>query len=111
MRGVEIGFVSYSWVVGRCCRGGIGFVSYFWVVGGQIGFVSFVWVAGGSPAERPGLNTGGRPFARVLCDGGWLGMACNSPCFRCCFILNYATHYTIKFGRCPILNGINHGFR
>ncbi len=51
---------------------------------------------------------GGPPLARVLSDGGWLGMACNSPCFRCCFILNYATHYTIKFGRCPILNKINY---
>ena len=35
-------------------------------------------------------------------------MVCGSPCFRCCFVLNYATHYTIKFGRCPILNKIHH---
>ena len=28
---------------------------------------------GGSPAERPGLNTGGTPLARVLSDGGLLG--------------------------------------
>ena len=45
-------------------------------------------------------------MARVLSDGGFLGMVCYSPCFRCCSVLNYATHYTTKFGRCPILNKI-----
>ena len=51
--------------------------------------------------ENPGvriLNSGegGTPLACVLSDGGWLGTVCNSPCFRCCSVLNYATHYTTK---------------
>ncbi len=75
---------------------------------GKLGsFRIFGWLEG-SPAERPGLNTGGLPLARVLSDGGFLGMVCYSPCFWCCFVPNYATHYTTKFGRCPILNKIHH---
>jgi len=37
-----------------------------------------------------------------------LGTVCNSPCFRCCFILNYATHYTMLFDICQMLNEIHH---
>ena len=35
----------------------------------EIGFVSRFLVLGRSPAERPGLNTGGPPAAGVLSDG------------------------------------------
>ena len=49
-------------------------------------------------------------MARVLSDGGWLGTVFNSPCFRCSFVLNYATHYTILFDICQMLNEINRGY-
>ena len=26
----------------------------------------------------------------------WVAMVCKSPCFWCCLVLNYATHYTTK---------------
>jgi hypothetical protein len=46
-------------------------------------------------ASVPGVKcVGGTPAARVLSDGGLVGTVCNSPCFRCCFVLNYTTHYT-----------------
>ncbi len=60
----EIGFVSHI------CGVEIGFVSHIWAVGTEIGFVLCIWVVGGSPGERPGLNTGVTPLARVLSDGG-----------------------------------------
>ncbi len=36
----------------------------------ELGSFRFFWWLGGSPAERPGLTTGGPPLARVLSDGG-----------------------------------------
>ena len=38
---------------------------------------------------------------------GW-ALAYYSPCFWCDFIPNAVGHYTIKFGKCQILNNINH---
>ena len=48
--------------------------------------------------------------ARFACDSFWMGMVCNSPCFRCRFVLNYKTHYTMLFDICQTLNEINRGY-
>ena len=48
--------------------------------------------------------------ARFACDSFCVGTVCNSPCFWCCLVLNYAMYYTRKFDRCPILNEINRGY-
>ena len=40
----------------------------------------------------------------------FLGTVCNSPCFRCGFIPNYAGHYTMLFDICQLLNEINRGY-
>ncbi len=67
-------------------------------------------VAGGSPAERPGLNTGGLPGAGVLSDGDWLGMVCNSPCFWCCIVGNCGGYYTTSWPKKQVFIGRNGGF-
>ena len=72
--------------------------------------VSFC-IIGENPEDRiqnPG--EGCMPLARVLSDGGFVGMVFNSPCFWCCFVPNYASHYTILFDKCQMLNEINRGY-
>ncbi len=76
--------------------------------GGKLGSFRINGVLGASSTGKCGLTIGGPPLARVLSDGGFVGTGLYSPCFRCCFVLNYGVHYTIKFGRCPILNKIHH---
>ncbi len=39
-----------------------------------------------------------------------MGTVCNSPCFWCSVILNSATHYTMLFDICQMLNEINRGY-
>jgi len=51
----------------------------------------------------------GIPGSKRDIEAAWAWLAPPlSPCFRCCLVLNSATHYTRKFGRCPILNKIHH---
>ncbi len=50
---------------------------------------------------------GGAGLARVLSDGGWMDTVCNSPCFWCCFIPNYATHYTTVGAKKQAFSGLN----
>ena len=39
-----------------------------------------------------------------------MGMVCNSPCFRCCFVLKSATHYTTFGAENQVFIGRNEGF-
>ncbi len=48
-----------------------------------------------------------RAFYLMVVDRAWF---VTPPCFWCCFMLNYATHYTMLFDICQILNEINRGY-
>ncbi len=103
---------------GTACRGrtGIGFVSHFWVrPRAEIGFVSHFLCRGGSPAERPGLNLWRHASAFASLRRARLrailfvwARFVTPPVFGAALSLTDGVHYTIKFGRCPILNKIHH---
>jgi len=113
----QIGFVSTkSGVVGRWGRGKFGFPMCIgtdfrparWA---RIGFVSHNWGESRSQ-ERNALRQaqdGETPRAFYLMVVLW-ALVIYSPCFWCCFIPNYATHYTMLFDICQMLNKINHGY-
>ena len=68
-------------------------------------------IIGENPEVRiQNTGEGGWRLARVLPDGGCVGMVCNSPCFWCCFVLNYGTHYTIEQVKSQVFIGMNEGF-
>ncbi len=78
----------------------------FWVGGW------WAWGKLGSFGENPEVRIqnsgeGGPPLARVLSDGGWMDTVCNSPCFWCCFVPNYGTHYTIVAAKKQAFSGLN----
>ena len=58
-----------------------------------------------------GLNIGVAGLRRaVYLMVVFLALVSDSPCFWCCFVLKYATHYTMLFDICQMLNEINRGY-
>ncbi len=74
-------------------------------------FLGSFCIFGENPEVRiQNSGEGSTPLSCVLSDGGWLGMVCYSPCFWCSNVCNHATHYTMLFDICQMLNEINRGY-
>ena len=78
-----------------------------------LGFVSHntarqVRLGWGTPlVETGGLYRWRHALRAILFVWAWF---VTPPCFWCCFVPNYATHYTMLFDICQMLNEINRGY-